>query len=136
MTNNPHGVTPAQLGLGNVNNTSDMDKPVSAATQNALNGKVDFPGTNQRIPVRGPSGEQTSLNYTTAASGSSVMMRNSSGQTAVAAGTGSGDAVNKGQMDAAVATKVTGVNTSKITVSVTEPTAPVLGDIWFRTPEP
>lgn len=30
---NPHGVTAAQLGLGNVNNTSDMDKPVSNLAQ-------------------------------------------------------------------------------------------------------
>lgn len=38
---NPHGVTKAQVGLGNVDNTSDANKPVSTATQNALNGKVD-----------------------------------------------------------------------------------------------
>lgn len=35
--NNPHGVTKAQVGLGNVNNTSDADKPISTATQAALN---------------------------------------------------------------------------------------------------
>ncbi|QND46808.1 hypothetical protein HB780_20980 [Rhizobium lusitanum] len=35
--NNPHHVTKAQLGLGNVDNTSDADKPVSNAT-NALVG--------------------------------------------------------------------------------------------------
>ena len=34
---NPHEVTKEQLGLGNVNNTSDLDKPISTATQNALN---------------------------------------------------------------------------------------------------
>ena len=34
--NNPHGVTKAQVGLGNVDNTADMDKPVSTATQNAM----------------------------------------------------------------------------------------------------
>ena len=33
---NPHRVTAAQLGLGNVNNTSDLDKPISTATQEAL----------------------------------------------------------------------------------------------------
>ena len=38
---NPHGVTRAQVGLGNVNNTSDADKPISSATQAALNGKAD-----------------------------------------------------------------------------------------------
>ena len=36
---NPHSVTKAQVGLGNVDNTSDADKPVSTATQNALNDK-------------------------------------------------------------------------------------------------
>lgn len=35
-TDNPHGVTKAQVGLGNVDNTSDMDKPVSNAVQAAL----------------------------------------------------------------------------------------------------
>lgn len=29
------------VGLGNVDNTADLDKPISTATQNALNGKVD-----------------------------------------------------------------------------------------------
>lgn len=33
---NPHNVTKAQVGLGNVDNTSDMDKPISTATQSAL----------------------------------------------------------------------------------------------------
>lgn len=36
-TTNPHSVTKAQVGLANVNNTSDLDKPISTATQNALN---------------------------------------------------------------------------------------------------
>ena len=40
-TDNPHSVTKAQVGLGNVNNTSDMDKPISSATQTALDRKVD-----------------------------------------------------------------------------------------------
>lgn len=38
---NPHEVTKAQVGLGNVNNTSDIDKPVSTAMQAALSGKQD-----------------------------------------------------------------------------------------------
>jgi len=40
-TDNPHGVTKAQVGLGNVDNTSDANKPVSTATQTALKGKLD-----------------------------------------------------------------------------------------------
>lgn len=38
---NPHGVTKAQVGLGAVDNTSDANKPISTATQEALNGKQD-----------------------------------------------------------------------------------------------
>ena len=34
---NPHEVTAEQIGLGNVDNTSDLDKPISTATQEALN---------------------------------------------------------------------------------------------------
>lgn len=39
--NNPHQVTKAQVGLGNCDNTSDLDKPISTATQAALDGKVN-----------------------------------------------------------------------------------------------
>lgn len=35
-TNNPHSVTAAQIGLGNVNNTADADKPVSTAQAEAI----------------------------------------------------------------------------------------------------
>lgn len=37
---NPHGVTKKQIGLGNIDNTADKDKPVSIAMQTALNGKA------------------------------------------------------------------------------------------------
>ena len=37
---NPHSVTKAQVGLGNVDNTSDLNKPVSTATQSAINAKA------------------------------------------------------------------------------------------------
>lgn len=40
-TNNPHSTTKNQVGLGNVDNTSDADKPLSNAETNALSGKVD-----------------------------------------------------------------------------------------------
>lgn len=39
-TSNPHSVTKSQVGLGNVDNTSDLNKPISNAVQNALNGKI------------------------------------------------------------------------------------------------
>ena len=40
--NNPHEVTKEQIGLGNVENTSDAEKPISTATQTALDKKVDI----------------------------------------------------------------------------------------------
>lgn len=42
---NPHGVTKTQVGLGNVDNTSDLDKPISTAQQTAFDGKVSVDGT-------------------------------------------------------------------------------------------
>ena len=41
-TSNPHNVTKAQVGLSNVDNTSDINKPVSTAQQTALNLKEDL----------------------------------------------------------------------------------------------
>lgn len=41
LTNNPHSVTKAQVGLSNADNTSDANKPISNATQTALNLKAD-----------------------------------------------------------------------------------------------
>ena len=39
---NPHSVTKSQVGLGNVDNTSDKNKPVSTATQTALDLKANI----------------------------------------------------------------------------------------------
>ena len=44
--NNPHNVTKEQIGLGNVDNTSDLNKPISTATQIELNKKINKPITN------------------------------------------------------------------------------------------
>jgi len=41
-TSNPHSVTATQVGLGNVDNTSDANKPVSTATQTALDLKANL----------------------------------------------------------------------------------------------
>lgn len=49
---NPHKVTKDQVGLGNVDNTSDANKPISNATRTALNGKfsaTDGNALKQRV---------------------------------------------------------------------------------------
>ncbi|UUP19494.1 hypothetical protein [Nitratireductor thuwali] len=53
-TNNPHGVTKAQVGLGNADNTADSDKPVSTAQQSALDTKLDIAGATIRGRSRRP----------------------------------------------------------------------------------
>lgn len=44
---NPHNITKEQLELGNVDNTSDMDKPVSIAQQNFLDSALSTHNTSE-----------------------------------------------------------------------------------------
>lgn len=44
-TSNPHSVTKVQVGLENADNTSDADKPISTATQTALDLKLSIAST-------------------------------------------------------------------------------------------
>ena len=39
-TGNPHGTSKNDVGLGNVDNTSDANKPISTATQTALDNRI------------------------------------------------------------------------------------------------
>lgn len=62
-TSNPHKVTKSQVGLGNVDNTRDADKPVSTAQQNALNKKLDKTGdaSNTTASFTKNSGDTSSV---------------------------------------------------------------------------
>lgn len=58
-TSNPHSVTKAQVGLGNVDNTADSAKPISTATQTALDGKFTqrtITGTANQVTVTNGDG--------------------------------------------------------------------------------
>ncbi|QQO97341.1 tail protein [Maribacter phage Colly_1] len=55
-TNNPHGVTKAQVGLSAVDNTSDADKPLSDAAIAALDNKVDKGGVVETVQGISPDG--------------------------------------------------------------------------------
>lgn len=46
---NPHVVTKAQVGLGNADNTSDINKPISTATQTALDAKATSSSVSAHI---------------------------------------------------------------------------------------
>lgn len=64
-------VSKSDVGLGNVDNTSDANKPVSSATQTALNAKVDSNTTYSSDP----SGQLITItkNYTTQASSQDIL---------------------------------------------------------------
>lgn len=67
------GISKSSVGLGNVDNTSDANKPISTATQNALNGK--------QATVTGGASTITSSNLTA----SRALVSNGSGKVAVSA---------------------------------------------------
>lgn len=68
-TSNPHSVTKSQVGLANVDNTSDASKPISTATQTALNGKEPAKGVDdnyvtdaEKVVIGNTSGNNTGDN--------------------------------------------------------------------------
>lgn len=46
---NPHSVTKAQLGLSNVDNTADLDKPISAAQKQYVDEKMAATGSGDML---------------------------------------------------------------------------------------
>jgi hypothetical protein len=66
-------ISPANIGLGNVNNTSDANKPISTATQAALNAKQDALTAGTGISLLG-----TTISHADTSSQTSV---NNSGRT-------------------------------------------------------
>jgi len=55
-TANPHAVTKTQVGLGNVDNTSDVNKPVSTAQGTAIGLKKDDSMSTNKLLGRGTAG--------------------------------------------------------------------------------
>lgn len=56
---NPHQVTKAQVGLTNVDDTADVNKPVSTPQQNALNLKLNVNNPQPTGTLRFPAGSTT-----------------------------------------------------------------------------
>ena len=97
---NPHSVTAAQVGLGNVDNTSDANKPISTATQTALNGK--------QATVTGGASTITSSNLTA----SRALVSNGSGKVAVSAVT----STELGYLDGVTSNIQTQINNLKASI--------------------
>lgn len=103
---NPHEVTAAQVGLGNVNNTSDKDKPVSDAVKTELDKKLDKVTGETELDqayIKNAAGEQTVVNISKTAAINTVVSRDNEGKIKVVAGTANDDAVNVKQLNDTVA---------------------------------
>ena len=55
FTGTVSGITKSMVGLGNVDNTSDANKPVSTATQTALNAKANAADLDAKAPIASPT---------------------------------------------------------------------------------
>ena len=80
---NPHSVTKSQVGLGNVDNTSDANKPISSATQTALDAKATLASPaltgNPTAPTQSAGDSSTKI-ATTAFVTSAINLENSIGE--------------------------------------------------------
>lgn len=65
---NPHQVSKSDVGLSNVDNTSDLDKPISNATTTALSGKSDVGHNHNKADIA----DFNDLDYATAAQGTTA----------------------------------------------------------------
>lgn len=75
-TSNPHSVTAAQVGLGNVDNTSDANKPVSTAQQAALDLKADATALTTETNARIDADNRRAFNGGVAFDGGSIDLNN------------------------------------------------------------
>ena len=66
--NNPHGVDKTDVGLSNVDNTSDLDKPLSSAIIAALSGKSDVGHNHLKADIA----DFNELDYATSAQGTTA----------------------------------------------------------------
>ena len=104
-TNNPHQVTKEQVGLGNVDNTSDKNKPISDATQTALDGKLNKSTTVTPFPqayTKSADGMQSLTEISNVKTSNTLAKRDSKGKLKVADGVDNDDAATVGQMNTAV----------------------------------
>ena len=65
VTGNPHQLDKVDIGLDQVDNTADVDKPVSTATQDALDGKADLGEDGFVLPEQLPSYVDDILEFAT-----------------------------------------------------------------------
>lgn len=114
---NPHEVTKDQVGLGNVDDTSDANKPISTATQTALNGKFSATDGNALKQRVDNIPELVATNITVDSDNDSVNI--SLDKTSIVDGTLSGTTININSATASKAGILVPTDKSKIDKIIT-----------------
>lgn len=114
---NPHEVNKTQVGLGNVDNTSDANKPISTATQNALNSKFNASDGNALKQRVDNIPELVATNITVDSDNDSVNI--SLDKTSIVDGTLSGTTININSATASKAGILVPTDKSKIDKIIT-----------------
>lgn len=132
-TNNPHDVTKTQVGLGNVDNTSDIDKPVSTAQATALNNAVSTHNASETAHSNQFSQYRTSASQDTIdnqiKSDIANLQSTKADKATTLAGYGITDAYTKTEVDAKVSS-VYRFRGSVATYANLPTTGQVVGDVW------
>lgn len=99
------------VGLANVDNTSDTAKPISAATQSALDGKRGIISAPNALYATDGSGNQSSIPHATAATANTIPVRGAGGALAVGTATDPTHAATKAQLDSGLSGKANSSHT-------------------------
>ena len=132
-TSNPHNVTKAQVGLGDVDNTSDADKPVSTAQATAINNAVSTHNVSETAHSNQFSQYRTSASQDTIdnqiKSDITNLQSTKADKATTLAGYGITDAYTKTEVDAKVSS-VYRFRGSVATYANLPTTGQVVGDVW------
>jgi hypothetical protein len=101
FTGTPTGITKAHVGLPLVDNTADVDKPISALQQAALDAKMTKLSTPTTVYGVANTGAQAMISYTSSPTALTVMYRTVGGVTSVGEPTASTHAATKNYVDTA-----------------------------------
>ncbi len=96
----------ADVGLDNVDNTSDADKPVSAAQQTAIDARLPKQSGSNVLYAKNGSGDDVTVAFSSSATASTMMWRTTGGVTNVGEPTASSHAATKNYVDTQAANYV------------------------------
>ncbi|QPL13594.1 minor tail protein [Gordonia phage Clap] len=99
------------VGLGNVDNTSDANKPISGPQSDALATKVDKRTGMNVVYTNGADGNPSGQNFTSAATNFTIPIRNGAGQFLVGTPTDPAHPATKGYTDTALSGKAAAAHT-------------------------